>query len=958
MDTFLGTVAQRILHEHPTDMGEVTVIFNNRRAGLFLRRQFAQLQHTSTFLPRIIGIDDLIGELGGLQITPHEFLLFDLYDIYKSTDLPGNRKFSSFEEFISFGELMLSDFAEIDLYMVDAKSIFENLKEWKELCEWSPDKSQLNDYQRQYLDFYRSLHHYYSELRQRLNDKGQAYAGMAYRHVAEEIDTLLDPATVESKTPSYYFVGFNALSTSEKKIINCYVRRGLGTLIFDGDDYYAQEEQESGLFQREIARNYLENKPFGEHFKEGERTITIVNCPEKVLQAKEAGQILRQITDSKNNEEEQQQLLTQTAVVLADETLLLPMLNSLPQSISKTNVTMGFPYTLSNTHALAIKLLSLYSRAAARGFYHTDVLEVLADSIIGNLLETNKLRSLIGGKIDNGKMIYISPEQVSDLLSDVERRERVEFLFRTTQPEVDMVLRNCQRLLEQLVTCNSLSGNQKETEAAGCFAQTINYLTGLQNSYHYIEKVSTLEKIYQRLSQRRTIAFIGEPLTGLQCLGMLETRSLDFKNVILLSVNEGVVPAGRSGNTLIPLSLKKANQLPTYEEKDAVYAYHFYRLLQRAEHVWLLYSSDAHEMGKGEASRFILQIKNELAERYPNIRIEEKVVSATQLSLTSECTSRAAKDEKTMAQLNEQASYGFSPSALNNYRRCPLKFYYENVLKIKENDEVADEVESNELGTLIHSILDDTYQAAGTEPVTAEMLEEALQQLDTELNTLFAKEVLKGRDQEGRNHLLREVARMQLTKFLEKEIRQIRDEKAVITIEQLELMKKQTLTLTDGRQVTIAGKADRIDRYNGRLRVIDYKSGRVNAEELECPPKKNKQELPLVRAVSDKWFQVMTYAWLYYRGENCTEPFQTGIYPLQAVNEPFIPAKWNGNNTLEKSEIDAFEQLMRELLDELMDPTVDFVAQPKEKACTYCPMSVCCHPQDDNSKGDITQTAE
>ncbi|MCR5423934.1 MAG: PD-(D/E)XK nuclease family protein [Bacteroidales bacterium] len=955
MDTFLESVAQRILHEHPRDMGQVTIIFNNRRAGLFLRRQFAQMQQHSTFLPRIIGIDDLVAELGGLQIVPHEFLLFDLFDIYKHNNIPGNRKFDSFEDFISFGELMLSDFAEIDLYMVDAKSIFENLKEWKELCEWNPDETQLNDYQRQYLDFYRSLHYYYSVLRERLGSKGQAYAGMAYRHVAEEIDTLLENQGIETtpdRVPTYYFVGFNALSTSEKKIIDCYLQRGTGALIFDGDDYYSQEEQEAGLFQREIMHKYHGNKQFGEHFKEGEHSITIVNCPEKILQAKETGLILKEIADSMDDSNERIQLLTQTAVVLADETLLLPMLNALPQKIDKANVTMGFPYTLSNIHALAIKLLSLYSRAGSRGYYHTDVLEVLADSIIDSLLETKNLRSLISSKIDSGKLIYLSPEQVSELLAEVTHHERIDFLFSNPQPDANMVLSKCLRLLEQLVTFDSLRENIKETEAAGCFAQTIKYLIELQDTYHYIEKVSTLEKIYQRLSQRRTLSFIGEPLTGLQCLGMLETRSLDFKNVILLSVNEGVVPAGRSSNTLIPLSIKKANRLPTYEEKDAVYAYHFYRLLQRAEKVWLLYSSDAHEMGKGEPSRFILQIKNELTQHYPNIHIEEEVASAAQLSILASDVSHAPKDEKTMAHLQDFANYGFSPSALNNYRNCPLKFYYENILGIKKNDEVEDEVENNELGSLIHAFLDKTYRGAGNQPVNAEMLEEALRRLNTELDNIFAKEVLKGRDKEGKNHLLREVARMQIAKFLEKEVKEIRDEKASITIEQLELMKKLPLTLTDGRVVNIRGQADRIDRYNGRLRVIDYKSGKVKHEDLECPPKKNKQELPLARAVSDKWFQVMTYAWLFCRGEQCEELFQTGIYPLQAINEPFIPAQWNGNSKFGTSEIDAFEQLLVELIDEMMNPAVDFIAQPKEKACTYCPMHNCCQPLKDDVAND------
>ncbi len=940
MESFLYNVAQRIWNENHDKMENILVVFNNRRAGLFLQRQFQNIDSKPFFLPRIIGIDDLVNELGGNQIAPHELLLFELFDIHKKLDGVESR-FETFEEFISFGEMMINDFSEIDLYCVDAKQLFENLHDLKRLGEWDISGAPLTTFQEKYLNFYRSLYQYYSQLRERLTLQGRAYSGMAYRNVAEHIDSMIDKLNYSH----IYFVGFNALSTCERKIIDCCVRRGIGSVIFDGDDYYfSNEVQESGLFLRQHAEHFPGVGNYKEHFALEPKTLHIINSPENVLQAKATGHIIDEIVRKYGTTEGEKfdKHLEDTAIVLADESLLLPVLNSLPESIHSTNVTMGYPYTLSDTHNLVTKILALYSRKRKDGMYHADITALLSNQLITRLLGSTNLHSEIAKKINDEKIIYVTPEEMAQMLDNVPNSERILFLFENSNPTVDEILTKLRQITTLLSESDILTKNIKEQEALDCMVQMVNYFEELQKEYKFIEKVETLQKIYLRLALRRNIPFYGEPLQGLQILGMLETRSLDFKRLILLSLNEGTLPAGRGDNTLIPLSLKRSFVIPTFEEKDAVYAYHFYRLLQRVDEAWLIYSSDSESLGKGEPSRFILQIKNELVKKYPNIAIDEKVLVAVNQTAdprVEKTTSHEKKTEKTMTRLQELAAKGFAPSALNRYRSCPMMFYYEDVLGIWEKEEISDELESNELGSFIHETLCEIYNLDTNKNIRYETLEEALKNIDSHIDKSFSEKLLKGRDSTGKNLLFKEVAKTQIKRLLEKEIYFLKSGgsiKIVLTEESM----LQPLDLHGcgiSHPVNIKGVADRIDIVNGILRIADYKSGKVEVNELRVADMN-----PDPMGVPDKWFQVMTYAWLYYRKHQYNKPFLSGIFPLRNLSSGFMTAQWGNTEQFSAAEIERFENILRDIVGEILDKEQDFEATPKKSNCQYCPFRVTC----------------
>ena len=929
METFLAEVAQRLRSEHPHDLDRVTVIFNNRRSGLFLRRQFAAMEGQPFFLPHIIGIDELISELGGLSIIPNEYLLFELFDIHRHLDNTGD-KYSSFEDFISFGEMMLTDFAEIDLYCVDAQRLFSNLHDIKAIEKWNVETGQATSFQERYLAFYQSLYQYYTQLHQRLMARRQAYGGMAYRHVAENIERMVP----QKDERYYYFVGFNAISACEERIIRHYLRQGNGTFVSDGDAYYYDDSaQEAGHFLR---RNPFHTGEYPAHFAMEHKEITIVSCPENLLQCKYAGQLIaKQIQDHPDSP------IEQTAIVLADESLLLPMLNALPPEVKTANVTMGYPFSNTGVHSLVLKLFSLHQRRRDNYFYHADILDLLSDINIATSLGISNMHSKINTQLVNSHIIYATSDEVNALCNEIGcDLSPFQFLFTPDAPTPDQFLSMVRQLIQTLYERGTLDKNQKEKEALACLLKIVDYFQELQKEYQYVESLSILLKIYTRIAQRNSVAFYGEPLQGLQILGVLETRNLDFKRVILLSANEGAIPSGRTNSTLIPYDLKVNFGIPTFHEKDAVYAYNFYRLLQRATDVHLVYHTEVEGIGKGEPSRFVLQVRRELAKRYSdNISLHEEILYADSHTVAAPEPPSYAKNDLILCQLEQIGKRGFSPSALNKYRSCPARYYYENVLNIKENDSLSDDLEQNELGSCIHAVLERAYAPAIGRPLTTDDIKGALNESDHILTEVLEEQFHHGRSHVGRNHFLESVAKMQVSNFLKSELKHLErgDEIIILALEQ-ELSHSFQVSVGDQvKEVMIAGTADRIDRWNGYTRIIDYKSGKVEPNDLRV-----KDPTPDWTKVSDKWFQVMIYTWLTYHNGQLTEPYLSGIYPLGHLKSDLLVAQWGSTTILTPEQLTMFEAMLEELLSDILNPDMPFTANPDSKACSYCPFAETC----------------
>ena len=930
MDSFLLQVARRIADAHPHDTDQVLVVFNNRRSLRFFQRQFTQLGRTM-FLPHTMAIDDLVAELGGLEIVPNEFLLFELYRIH--IEIEGeNRKYKTFDEFISFGDLMMGDFSELDQYCVDAADLFGNLHDLKAIGEWDIEGTELTSFQRDYLHFYRSLYEYYRRLHECLLADSKAYSGMAYRHVAEHIDTLADNCPWEA----VYFVGFNALSECERRIIGEYVRRGKGHLLTDGDAYFMQPEQEAGHFLRKHCAEFPEIiPPQASLFAQGKRNITIVECPENVLQCKLAGRLLGEHPEWLAERQQES-----TAIVLADESLLLPSLSALPEGDYNVNISMGFAFCDTSMHLLTSRLLALHRGADGRGYYHSDLLALLSDRMVGQLLGVHDLRRRTMRFLREGSVIRCRETAVIQFLSTLSTTaaETAPWLLAPAN-DVDAWLAKMRRVVAAIVDANLLENNKKELQAAGSLVEILDYLGELQRRYEYITDLGTLEKIYLRIAQRHQIPLLGEPLSGLQVTGMLETRNLDFRRVVLLSAGEGVLPASRSANSLVPFELKRQFGLPTYQEKDSVYAYNFYHLLLRAEEVYLIYSSESEAMGKGEPSRFLRQVESELAPRF-GIEVHHMVVNNNEPPHPATPGKVGEKDDAVMQRLNEMTQRGLAPTVFDDYIDCPLSFYYSRVLNIKSEDDLEDDLDASQLGTAIHNILDAIYTPYNndgrTEPpiaVDADGLRHALAELPTYMEREFGSLFLGGRATEGRNHFLHAVAESQISTLLKKEIALL---EAGHTLELVALEKPLgPMALANG--VCIKGTADRIDRFDGQLRIIDYKTGSLDDKEIAYSSTPNRTgETP----IPGKWFQLMCYALLY--AQQSPTILQAGIYPLRDLQSGVRLASWDGSQTLTPDMLATFRQMLTDLCSEMMNRDIPFVATTRKEHCHYCDVRTFC----------------
>ena len=936
MDSFLRQVARRVADTHPRDTDRVLVVFNNRRSLRFFQRQFATLGRTM-FLPRTLAIDDLVAELGGLETVPNEFLLFELYRIHIELEGEG-RKYKTFDEFIAFGDLMLGDFSELDQYCVDAADLFGNLHDLKAIGEWDIEGSQLTPFQRDYLHFYRSLYEYYHRLRERLLADGRAYGGMAYRHVAEHIGELADRCPYDA----VYFVGFNAISECERRIIGEYVRRGIGHLMTDGDPYFMQPGQEAGHFLRKHMAEFPELEPKEPSlFAQGRRKITIVECPENAMQCKLAGRLLTEHGQAWLAGGEQEQ----TAVVLADESLLMPALNSLPEGDYNVNISMGYAFCDTAMHLLATRLLALWRGADSRGFYHTDILETLSDRYIARLAGAHNLRRRTTLFLREGNIIRCKGEAINRFLGS----DALSGVFPDEPLTVEAWLGMMRRLVTAILDASLLESNKKELQATGSLVETLDYLADLQQRYRYIDNLGTLEKIYLRIAQRHQIPLLGEPLSGLQVMGMLETRNLDFRRVILLSVGEGTLPASRSAATLVPYELKRQFGLPTYEERDSVYAYNFYHLLLRAEEVYLVYSSESEAMGKGEPSRFLRQVESELAPRF-GIEVRHMVVNNNEppyapppLPLLEEGTwcgvPAGAKSEAVMQHLGKLAADGFSPTAFSDYLECPLRYYYTRVLGISSDDTLDEDLDASQLGTAIHNVLQHIYEPYLGRAVAAEGLRQALEELPSHMQREFDRLFLHGRTAEGTNHYLHAVAESQLRALLAKEIALV---ESGHTLEMLGL--EVPLGPTElAHGIYIKGKADRIDRLDGQLRIIDYKTGSLRDNEIAYITSAPGQPA----RIPGKWFQLMCYALLYSSGQAAPlSTIQTAIYPLRYLRSGVRTATWDGVADLTPAMLNEFRDLLTSLCRDLLDPSVPFRATDRKEHCRYCAVRTFCpqHP--------------
>jgi len=889
--------------------------------------------------------------LSGFQLVPLIDLLFELYGVHRKIE---GSKAQSFDRFNAWGQLLLKDFNELDLYLKDADYVFRYLSEAKTLSKWSLNPDDLTQMERDYLRFYASLGEYYKQLNQILESKSLAYQGMAYRKVAEQINEL----DIEDKP--IIFAGFNALTPAEEKLFDFFEQRGQAKVLWDIDRYYFDDiKQEAGFFLRKQLKD-IEAKEISwisDELLSGEKSINIYGLSGDVSIAKMAGNILYDL--SEKAQETEGPLADETAVVLANESLIVPMLYSLPPNIETFNITMSYPSKLSRVYELLTNIFDLFlQNTPADGsvnnhpsFYHKQLESVLLHPLIQNYLhkkyQSNAAEEIIK-VIRKNNISFIAQKDFPTHLDLPFNKGEKDFLqiFAMEVKSPSDLLTLSKNLLQELFDNTSAKEHPLDREFLFHYINLMQRMEDLLNEYPYIRLVSTLKKLFVSLASAEGVPFTGEPLMGVQIMGMLETRTLDFENLILLSANEGMLPKSHVYQSFILPDIKRELGLPLPVDNDSVFAYHFYRLLQGAKNIHILYNTQNDSMGQGELSRYVQQIEWELAEVNPNIKINHQLYHIPLPAGDHDSSISFKKDDFAMQRLRKIATEkGFSPSTLNNYKACSLKFYFQRILGMYTEDEVEETLAANTQGTVIHGVLEDFYLRKKGLVINERFLDEMANEYVDALKKKFAKEFKEGDIDHGQNLLLRKVAERYVELFIESERAMVK-EGIPCTIIDLELKMYRSLLIEvagEELEVKFQGSADRVDRLGNTVRVIDYKTGKVEDVDVRLYGRDGNQWEHMFEGKKDKAFQLMMYAWLYQPLKDSQFSMEAGIIGLKYHAKYFpLSISKETESDISKEHIDSFEKDLIELMQELFDPKVDFKQCEDDKVCSFCDYKFIC----------------
>ncbi|GAA0872613.1 PD-(D/E)XK nuclease family protein [Gangjinia marincola] len=903
MTSFISAVLKDIA-SGSIPMSEYVFILPSKRAGLFLKKELAkQLSHT-TFLPKIYSIEDFIEEIAQVKVIDNTTALFSFYEVYVTHTPKADQE--TFDVFYNWAQTLLYDFNEIDRYLIDANSFFTYLGRIQDINHWSlqPEKTKLVE---NYLKFWNLLPVYYKQFSKTLIKDEKAYQGLAYRTAAYGTKSYL----AYNHKP-HIFLGFNALNTAEQQIIQEFLTAGKAEIYWDADQYFLEHPyHDAALFLREyfnVWSYYKVNEPkwISNHFTQ-KKEFSLVGVSSDIQITKHVGEILSTLSV-----EDQKK----TALILGNESLLLPMLNTIPSNILSINVTMGMNITESPVASFFEELFDLHVNPSKTKYYKI-VLNVLSHNLIQSVFSRFSRKAI--QKIQRENLIYVALTDLESIASTDNEKFLIHLIFDEFKSTIEFI----RRIIDFIhILKASLSNDNQATSLQYLFKfnQVFERLRKLIVLYKNIHSISMLQRIYRDSLSAETIDFLGSPFDGLQLMGMLETRGLDFEHVIITNLNEGVLPAGKSANSFIPYDLKKEYGLPTYKEKDAIYTYHFYRLLHRAKKITLLYTTEPNSLLGGEKSRFIrqLEIEQQSQHTYRNYTVTSAIPTSKKVLKTIE------KTTDVIDKIIEKASKGFSASALLIYLRNPVDFYYRYILGIEESDEVEETIAANTLGTIVHDTLEELFKPYIGHQLTADILDQLLKNSEKQVKIQFEKTYTLRNTLTGKNLIIFEVAKKYVREFLHLEKATLG--RNTIFLKEVEQDLEIGLEIPElSYKVNLKGKIDRVDQFNNDLRIIDYKTGKVQQGQVIL---KDWDELITNYDDYSKPFQLLTYALLLHTAKKIELPVKAGIISFKNFSAGFIPLKEDKSDQITAEMLERFEQKLTELILEICDPNIPF--QEKE----------------------------
>ncbi len=889
------------LQEKNITVDQCTFILPSKRSGTFLKKYIGNTLSKNIFSPSVLSIEEFIGDISGLTLSTNIDLLLALYEAYKSSPLETK---DDFHTFLKWGQTILQDFNEIDRYLIPSNDILNYLSAIKELNHWSlkKDKTELV---KNYLALWNNLEYIYNTFTSRLLAQNSGYQGLMYRTAVGKLQSY----TLDKGSEQIVFIGFNALNTAESTIIQHFLSQGNCYMYWDIDsDFLNDPIHDAGLFIRNYKRDwpYYQTKELsGLHNSfSSPKSISVVGVPKSISQAKYVGKLLQEMGDDTKNG------LENTALVLADETLLNPILKAIPSNVKTANITMGLPLNKTVLYSFFLSLLELYMGKTEKGWFHKGVLELISNPYCNSLFTsgaTDFTRKL-SQDIKKNNLIYLNAQ----FLSKYPQQEKIlSLLFPSFSITPQLWIDNCLSLIQNLKAIFEVQENTWELEHLYRFYALFNQLKQHLTSTDVLTHLKSVKSFFKQLASSETLDFIGEPLSGLQIMGMLESRNLDFETVIITSVNEGILPAGKSNSSFIPFDVKREYGLPTYKEKDAIYTYHFYRLIQRAKKVYLIYNTEPDVLEGGEKSRLISQL---LTDENVSKYITHTIVSP-EVKVPTIPPIQIEKNHSLYEDIKAFAQNGFSPTSLTNYIRNPIDFYKSSILKIHDAEEVEDNIAANTFGTIVHNSLEALYQPLVGKLLTEENLSYVLPEIQKEVKQQFRKS-LPGIDiTKGRFLLVYNVIAKYLQKFVQLEMEA--SKKHQIKLVALEEKYEAMLNVPElDFPVKLKGTLDRVDELDGVLRIIDYKTGKVEPKNVKIT---DWDEL-ISNYDKSKAFQLLCYAYLYAKQKPITA-LQAGIFSIKNL-EKGLMSFTSSEDLISQDTLDTFKGYLQKLILEICSEAI------------------------------------
>ena len=957
MESFLKLVAADLYKHTEGNLAHTAVVFPNKRAGLFFNEYLAQESESPIWSPAYVSISELFRSLSPWEVGDPVKLVCELYKIFRRE----TQSTETLDDFYFWGEMLISDFDDADKNKVDTDKLFSNLQDLRNIMD---DYTFIDDEQEEairqffqnfsierrtalkerFISLWDVLGNIYKGFRESLASQNIAYEGMMYRHVIEHLD--VDKLPYEK----YVFVGFNVLNKVEHTLFTQLKDAGKAVFYWDYDEFYMKENRQAVTHEAgEFIRRNLRDFPSplsGELFKNlsKPKEVHYIASSTENAQARYLPQWIRNNLTTPEKE---------TAVVLCNEALLQPVLHSLPAEVKHVNITMGFPLSQTPVYSFLIALLELHTH----GFNFKSG-RYTFQSVV-TLLKHPYTRQLTGQaellekELTRNNRFYPLPGELG----------KDEFLTRLFTP-LSGNLNLCIRLSETLQQVAGIyQANTSGTEDTDAFNQlyreslfkaytTINRFRTLIEEDELTVQSETFRRLLVKVLSATNIPFHGEPAIGMQVMGVLETRNLDFRHLVLLSVNEGQLPKSGGDSSFIPYNLRKAFGMTTIEHKIAVYAYYFYRLLQRAERITLIYNTSSDGLNRGEWSRFMLQFLIEWPHPITRQFLEAGQSPQGTSSITVEKTPDVMRQMQSLFDVRANPKAKFSPSALNYYLDCPLKFYYRYVAGLSAPDEVSAEIDSATFGSIFHYAAEHIYKDLTThgKVINKEALETLLRNdvklqdyVDTAFKKLFFNVPQNEKPEYNGVQLINSaVIARYLKQLLQNDLRY-----APFTFIASEMEVDEPIDIQTPKGVIksrIGGIIDRMDSKDGTLRIVDYKTG----GDADTPPHVESLFIPDKKR-SNYVFQTFLYAAIMCRKQPTMKIAPALLYIHRAATETYSPVIQMGESRKPKEAVEDFSKYEKEyrerlqgLLEEIFNPEKSFTQTEIIEKCTYCDFKALC----------------